>query len=579
MKDGSDGWKHVGWARIVVKRDGSEPLFEGAFVIRHDHHHVQLRTHYMQTRHWMDPVLDEEEDVETMIVYRDSDVRKTNHVELRRSGFASDSCNVDQLSFNIDPRHPVYDTADKRDPGMFGAMSFGSLLGKRQSDVSGSTGNSAGVNLTTTIGQTSGCPTTRKVALIGVAADCTYTGSFNSTDSARSNIITQVNTASDIYESTFNVTLGLRNLTISTADCPGTAPAATPWNLACSDNTTLTDRLNLFSAWRGEHNDTNAYWTLLTDCSTGSEVGLAWLGQLCTTGVSTATSSTGGTSESVAGANVVARTSNEWQVIAHESGHTFGAVHDCTSSTCSDGTTVASQQCCPLSTTTCDANGAYIMNPSSNDGVDQFSPCTIGNVCSALLRNSVKSTCLSDNKGVTTITGNQCGNGIVEEGEECDCGGTDGCGSNTCCDPSTCKFTSGSVCDDANDDCCTSCQFTSSGTVCRASTGVCDPEETCSGSSASCPEDATAQDGTSCGTSLECASGQCTSRDEQCMTLMTSYTASNDTYACDSSSCTIKCTSPSLGSGVCYGKPSQDSSTSLLTIILTLYQQKCNKIS
>lgn len=190
------------------------------------------------------------------------------------------------------------------------------------------------------------------------------------------------------------------------------------------------------------------------------------------------------------------RTSTEWQVLAHETGHTFGAVHDCTSSTCNDGQTVAAQQCCPLSSSTCDAAGAYIMNPSTSSGITQFSPCSIGNICSAIGRNGVKTSCLTANRDITIITASQCGNGIVESGEDCDCGGTSGCGSNSCCDPTTCKFTTNSVCDPSNEDCCTStCQFASNGTVCRSSTGVCDPQEVCSGTAATCPEDATAPDG------------------------------------------------------------------------------------
>jgi hypothetical protein len=136
------------------------------------------------------------------------------------------------------------------------------------------------------------------------------------------------------------------------------------------------------------------------------------------------------------------------------------------------------------------------MNPATGTNIQKFSACTVGNICSAIGRNSVKTTCLTDNKDVTTITGSQCGNGIVETGEECDCGGVTGCGTNPCCDPTTCQFTSNSVCDPSNEDCCTqSCQFSSNGTICRASTGICDPQEVCSGTTATCPPDTTAPDG------------------------------------------------------------------------------------
>ena len=193
------------------------------------------------------------------------------------------------------------------------------------------------------------------------------------------------------------------------------------------------------------------------------------------------------------------------------------------------------------------------MNPSTARGITQFSPCSIGNICSAMGRNSVKTFCFSNNRGVTTISGRQCGNGIVEEGEDCDCGGAESCGNNSCCDAKTCKFKNNAVCDDSNEDCCRNCQFAAANTVCRASTGVCDPAEKCSGSSPYCPSDTTAPNGQDCGNGLKCASGQCTSRDLQCKTVMGSYTRGNVTYACDSMSCSLSCASPEFGTGVCYG--------------------------
>ncbi|EHK98165.1 putative Disintegrin and metalloproteinase domain-containing protein B [Glarea lozoyensis 74030] len=382
----------------------------------------------------------------------------------------------------------------KREDKFWGSISTRSLFGRQIDGQLG--GNSAGVNLASTVGQTQGCPTTRKVALVGIATDCTYTAGFNSTESVRNNIISVINMASTQYEDSFNITLGLQNLTISDAACPATAQAAAPWNVGCSDSVTIQDRLNLFSAWRGERPDTNAYWTLLSTCATGSAVGLAWLGQACVNTAQVASSSNA--NETVSGANVVVRTGSEWQVVAHETGHTFGAVHDCTSETCADASMVASQQCCPLNAQVCPAGGQFIMNPSTGSNIARFSPCSIGNVCSAMLRNSVKTNCLVSNKGITTITRSQCGNGIVEAGEDCDCGGESGCTGNTCCDPTTCRFNTANnaVCDPSNEDCCTpTCQFSGSGTVCRASTGTCDPQETCSGTNAACPIDVNAPDG------------------------------------------------------------------------------------
>ena len=548
---------HVGWSRILIRRDGELPLFEGAFTIMGDHHHIQLKSTYTTTKHKMDPQLEDSED-EYMVAYRDSDVGRLSHTELIKRSSAAKSCGADNLSFNTDAQHPVNKEILSRSTSSWGEMSPSHLFGKRQTNIDGGgigNGNSGGVNLRNTIGDTSGCPSSRRVALVGIGTDCTYTADFNSTDSLRANLINIVNTASDLYQATFNITLGLRNLTVSPKECPATASTATPWNRGCSDSYTITNRLNDFSTWRGNlQGDTNAYWSLFTTCNTGAEVGLAWLGQLCNHG-GTNQQDTSGSSQTVTGANVVARTNNEWQVFAHESGHTFGAVHDCDSSACAsaNSNTVSSSQCCPLSQNSCDAQAQYMMNPYSAPGISRFSPCSIGNICSALGRNSVQSSCLTDNRGVVTITGNQCGNGIVEDGEDCDCGGADGCAGNACCNPQTCKFNTNAVCDPTNEGCCTNqCQFASAGTVCRTSTGQCDPQETCAGNNATCPTDQTEPDGSDCGNGLRCASGQCTSRDLQCKTVMGSYTEGNDTYSCNSQSCTITCASPDFGSNVCY---------------------------
>lgn len=500
-----------------------------------------------------------------MVVWRDSDTRRESreghgHQDLRRGiDSGSATCLSDSLTFNSQADHQVFAGMRKRSEQSYGFMDFSNIF-KRQID--GTTGgNGASGNLVASIGQTAGCPTTRKVALMGIATDCNYWNDFQQNETAiRENVLDAVNSASAVYERTFQISLGLQNLQIIKADCPGTPAAATEWNQACSDSVDISARLNMFSAWRGSQSDTNAFWTLLSTCATGSAVGLAWLGQVCvgtsfsTNGSVTGNGASNSGSETVSGANVVIRTNgaNEWQILAHETGHTFGAVHDCTSQSCQDTSFVQSQQCCQFSASSCDAGGQYIMDPTSSDGVNDFSPCSIGNICSGLARNSVNGQCLVDNRGVTIITQQQCGNGIVEPGEDCDCGGTEGCAGDSCCNPDTCMFTSGSVCDDANEDCCNNCQFATNGTVCRSSTGECDPQETCTGTSASCPEDQTQPDGSDCGDDgLKCASGQCTSRDNECKVRMGSYTTNNDTFACGNSGCIVSCQSPEFGYNTC----------------------------
>ncbi|KYK55717.1 hypothetical protein DCS_07681 [Drechmeria coniospora] len=537
-RPGHGGWSKAGWARITVREDGERPIFDGAFRIDGDNHHVQTAVEYLQLRGDDDPVIRSSEGA--MVFFRDSDVMDSpdEATELKRRSVQESLCDADSLDFNgkFDPR--------SQSPGL---LDIRSLFGRQAIDGGGS---GSGLNLVSSIGSVDGCPTTRKVALVGIATDCTYWEDFDTQEELRQNVISMVNKASQVYESTFKISLAIQNLTISEKGCPGTPSQFTPWNVNCSSQVTINDRLNTFSKWRGQFSDDNAYWTLLTKCATDSAVGLAWRGQLCRTG-SGDNSNGKGSNETVAATNVVVRTASEWLIFAHESGHTFGAVHDCTASACPVGQT--SQACCPLSQSSCDAGGRFIMNPSTSSGITQFSPCSIGNICAGLKSNMIKGTCLSDNKNVKTITGSQCGNGIVEAGEDCDCGGESGCKDNKCCDAKTCKFAAGAVCDATNEDCCTAeCQFAANGTVCRDSAGVCDVAEVCPGNHAACPEDKHKGNGDGCGDGLACASGQCTSRDMQCKSMSNSLWGVDNTNACpDEGGCLLTCTSPDLTSGQC----------------------------
>ncbi|KAJ2764022.1 hypothetical protein IWQ56_004640, partial [Coemansia nantahalensis] len=92
--------------------------------------------------------------------------------------------------------------------------------------------------------------------------------------------------------------------------------------------------------------------------------------------------------------------------------------------------------------------------------------------------------------------------------------------SDPCCDAATCKLKPGARCADSNDLCCSQCRVRAKGAVCRPRYSECDIAETCDGQSADCPADAHIPDGDACGSSgagLTCASGQCTSRDAQCL--------------------------------------------------------------
>lgn len=103
--------------------------------------------------------------------------------------------------------------------------------------------------------------------------------------------------------------------------CPTTPDPAAPWNVACSESVTLNDRLSIFSQWRGDKGDDSAgLWHLMSGCPTGSEVGIAWLMTLCQQAAS------GSSPSVVSGTAVSTAGRTEWQVVAHEIGHNFGAI-------------------------------------------------------------------------------------------------------------------------------------------------------------------------------------------------------------------------------------------------------------
>lgn len=413
------------------------------------------------------------------------------------------------------------------------------LLTKRQSDGRGSSGNTSYVS---TIGDTSGCPSSAMVVYVGVAADCTFTSDYNGNASATSSAILNImNSVSIIYRNTFNVSLGVVELDVRDSTC-STGNGDANWNQDCNA-LTLDDRLSAFSEWRGRQDPNGiGVWLLMTSCNSGAEVGVAWLGTLCMV----ESYSSGG--DTVSGAAVSASSVRISQVVAHEIGHVFGAVHDCTTGCSISGNLAVqggSSTCCPQSSGSCSDAGAHIMSPVASESTTIFSPCSIGNVCT-LLSGGLNTSCIETQGQRETVSAQQCGNGILETaaGEECDAG-PDG---SACC-TSDCRLVNGAVCDPASSVCCEdTCQFASSSTVCRPSkdSSDCDTVEYCSGTSDQCPTDTFRDNGDSCGNGLSCANGRCTSRDLQCQQQTggaVSYTRSCD--AGGDNSCSLSCQDPS----------------------------------
>uniref|UniRef100_A0A8U7MUW1 ADAM metallopeptidase domain 22 n=1 Tax=Corvus moneduloides TaxID=1196302 RepID=A0A8U7MUW1_CORMO len=108
----------------------------------------------------------------------------------------------------------------------------------------------------------------------------------------------------------------------------------------------------------------------------------------------------------------------------------------------------------------------------------KFSECDIEEYHEFL--NNGGGACLF-NKPTKLLDPPECGNGFVEDGEECDCGTIAECASEggECCN--TCTLTAGSQC--SNGLCCRKCRFEPKGVLCREAVNDCDIAENCTGNS------------------------------------------------------------------------------------------------
>ncbi|CAL9707795.1 unnamed protein product [Knipowitschia caucasica] len=244
--------------------------------------------------------------------------------------------------------------------------------------------------------------------------------------------------------------------------------------------------LDLFRDWRNKNLISSKH-----DCAhlisgedfAGGTVGLAYVGALCTG------YSVGVVQDYTDVAVAVGAT------LAHELGHNLGMSHD--SSSCSCG------------------GDSCIMEPSVKSWTlpETFSSCSRSKYEEFLLERSVNCL-LNEPDPRSLLSPSVCGNGFVEEGEDCDCGSVEEC-SDRCCNASSCSFSEGSQC--AEGECCQDCKVLGRSRQCRPQQDECDLPEFCDGKSAFCPEDVFSANGAPCDSARGfCFNGQCPQRLSQC---------------------------------------------------------------
>jgi hypothetical protein len=288
----------------------------------------------------------------------------------------------------------------------------------------------------------------------GIAADVHfYEALGSSTTAVQDEMASVIALGNNIYTNQMDVVITIAAFDIMTVS------DSSIWNGAvcdqCTDttcNSRIDNTLDDFTVWRNNnHPHDAALWAHVTNCyPPAGTVGLAWLGVICiSTGVGTSSYHSGW-----------------WTTLAHETGHNFDASHTFTG----DGT--------PW--------GIMDYNDGTWLGEYQFySPGNEAEVCAHIQE------ALNEQQPLYNLAGASssrppygscfqnevvfCGDGYIDDGEECDPGLGEGVDSACCV---SCQLTAGSQC--ASGECCTNdCKFAASDTLCE--TGYCDGAGVCAG--------------------------------------------------------------------------------------------------
>ncbi|RCN37724.1 Disintegrin [Ancylostoma caninum] len=185
-------------------------------------------------------------------------------------------------------------------------------------------------------------------------------------------------------------------------------------------------------------------------------------------------------------------------VVAHEYAHSWGAQHDGL-----DRDADGREECLPDYA----EGGNYIMHMYAQNGYDpnniRFSPCSRKSIRRMLERRWHR--CFEPEKA------SFCGNGVVEEGEECDEGNFFmNNGSSLCC-TADCRLAPSAQCSPHNQPCCNdACSYHPANHICLPGDPLqCKASSYCTGHSGECPLAPAIPNGSPCLEDGECQDGVC----------------------------------------------------------------------